>query len=128
MAPRADYEEKTQQKFTIIANKSALDFVTPEVGRPCLIGGNLSGVIVSIDPGDDDKVVVDVGRSIYKLLVTAASAIDEGADVFYVTGAVVPPFLADTGTVVFGKAVMGKDTDIYPTVAAEIEMAVLVNA
>jgi hypothetical protein len=128
MAPRADYEEKTQQKFTIIVNKSALDLVTPEVGRPCLIGGNLSGVIVSIDPRGDDKVVVDVGRSIYKLLITAASPIDEGADVFYKIGATVPPFLADTGTFVVGKAVRGKDTDIFPTVAAEIEMAVLFNA
>lgn len=126
--PRDDYEEATQRKFTIIASKSALDLTTPEVSQPCLIGGNLVGVIVSAGKAGDDKVVVDVGRSVYKVLVTAASPIAEGAEVFYKESATEDPFIADTGTVVAGIAVRGKDTDVYPTVAAEIEMAVLFNA
>lgn len=122
---RYDHEVHTQQKFTIIATLANLDLATPSVGQPCMVNGNLCGVILAIN---GDKATVDVGRSVYKQLVTVATtAIDEGDDVFYKDSATAEPFLLNTGTVVAGKAVMGTEDDVFPTALGDVEIAILFN-
>lgn len=141
MAAKVDYEVKTQQKFTTIANKASLDLITPDVGMPVLIGANLVGVAVSLrEKGGvaDDKVVVDVGRSVYNCQVDspidAAGEIAEGQDIFYEVGATVEPFLTvvSTSNVKAGVAVLADDSDTFPkgtTAGAEVvAVAVLFNA
>lgn len=122
---RYDHEVHTAQKFTIIANLSILDLATPSVGQPAMIGGTRCGVILAIADG---KATIDVGRSVYKQLVTAAGAMAEGALVYYKGSATVAPFLADTGTVVAGIAVLGTEDDVFPTGTGSVEIAVLFNA
>ncbi len=122
---RYDHEVNTQQKFTVIAALANLDLATPSVGQPCMIGGTLCGVILAID---GDKATVDVGRSTYKQLVTAVGAMAEGALVYYKGSATVAPFLADTGTVIAGIAVLGKEDDVFPTGTGSVEFSVLFNA
>ena len=123
---RYDHEVHTQQKFTVIVTLANLGLATPSVGQPCLVGANLAGVILAIDGA---FATVDVGRSVYKQLVTVATTgIDEGEDVFYKDAAVGEPFLQNTGTVVVGKAVLGTQDDAFPTGLGDIEMSVLFNA
>ena len=141
MAAKVDYEVKTQQKFTTIALKASLDHVTPDVGMPVLIGGNLVGVAVSlrVKGGDaDDKVVVDLGRSIYNCQVDspidASGEIAEGQSIYYEPGTTAEPFLTTVaaGGVLAGVAVLANDADTFPkgtTAGATVEsVAVLFNA
>jgi hypothetical protein len=141
MAAKADYEVKTQQKFTTIALKANLDHITPDVGMPCLIGGNLVGVVVSdrVKGGvADDKVVVDLGRSVYMTQVDspidASGEIAEGALIYYEVGTSAEPFLTTVATanVLAGVAVLANDSDTFPkgaTGTATVEsVAVLFNA
>ena len=141
MAVIQDYEVYTAQKFTIIATKAALDLVTPEVGNACLIGDFGAGVVVSDRTKGgvaDDKVVVDIGRSVYKQQVDspidAAGQIAEGQAIYYDVGATVAPFLTvvSTANVLVGVAVLMDDADTFPkgtTAAATVEsVAVLFNA
>ena len=141
MAIKSNYEVKTQQKFTTIATKAALDDVTPEVGHPCLIGGALVGVVVSLRVKGgvaDDKAVVDVGRSIYLAQVDspvdASGELDEGGPVYYDVGATAEPYLTTVpgSNVLAGSAVLANDGDTFPkgtTGGATVEsVAVLFNA
>jgi hypothetical protein len=122
---RYEHEVHTQQKFTIVATLADLDLATPSVGQPCMIGGTLCGVILAIE---GDKATVDVGRSVYRQLVTAASAMAEGALVYYKGSATGEPFLADTGTVIAGIAVLAEEASVFPTGTGTVEIGVLFNA
>ena len=137
MAAKTDYEVHTQQKFTIIATKANLDHDTPEVGHACLIGGNQVGVVVA-DREGDDKVTVDVGRSVYMQQVDspvdASGEIAEGQNIYYEVGTTAEPFLTTiaTANVLAGVAVLAHDDDVFPkgaTGTATVEnVAVLFNA
>jgi len=141
MAVVNNYEVQTQQKFTIIATKAALDDTTPEVGNPCLIGGKLVGVVVADRTKNgvaDDKVVVDVGRSVYLCQVdspaVAEGEITEGDDIYYDVGITAAPYLTvvSSGNVLAGKAVLLNDDDTFPKgatgTATVVTVAVLFNA